>query len=173
MKHIYLLILLLLPLVCVAQNKNDLSASDIAEYDAIEEVVEDFRIAIINKDKTKFLNLFHKGEIPRVGVFSESSLKYVQKKHPKAVGVTTSSYHEFIEWIIVQKEKIDEKFWNLKVNTDQNIASVYFDYSFHKGDIKSNWGQESWQLIKTNKGWKINSVVYSINLNQQVETPRL
>ncbi|MFT5294998.1 MAG: hypothetical protein ACI9YH_001008 [Colwellia sp.] len=83
MKHIYLLILLLLPLVCVAQNKNDLSASDIAKYDAIEEVVEDFRIAIINKDKTKFLNLFHKGEIPWIGVFSESSLKYVQKNTRK------------------------------------------------------------------------------------------
>ncbi|MFT5163351.1 MAG: hypothetical protein ACI9FJ_001946, partial [Alteromonadaceae bacterium] len=32
---------------------------------------------------------------------------------------------------------------------------------------KNNWGEEAWQLVKTDDGWKINSVVFSITENQE------
>jgi hypothetical protein len=39
---------------------------------------------------------------------------------------------------------------------------VSFDYSFHANGVKANWGREMWQLVRTERGWKIFSVIYSI-----------
>jgi hypothetical protein len=44
---------------------------------------------------------------------------------------------------------------------------VIFDYEFFEGDFKSNWGKEAWLLAKTEKGWKISSVAFSVTLNPE------
>jgi len=135
------------------------------DLNAINSVIEDFRISIINKDKNRFSQLFYAEDIPWLGVLSDASLEMVQVRKPDAKRVDSSNYLQFIDWIVSDKRVMEEKFWNVDIQTERNIASVHFDYSFHMGDYKSNWGQEGWHLIKTEQGWKINSVIYSMTLN--------
>ena len=45
--------------------------------------------------------------------------------------------------------------------TDGAIASVHFDFVFLEDERITGKGQEAWQLVKTEQGWKINAVVYS------------
>ena len=40
---------------------------------------------------------------------------------------------------------------------------MWFDYSFHAGGRETNHGREAWQLVNTDDGWKIISVIYSVN----------
>jgi len=51
---------------------------------------------------------------------------------------------------------------NLSIDTDGEIASVSFDYSYLTNTKMINWGKEQWQLVRTESGWKIFSVVYTI-----------
>jgi hypothetical protein len=37
--------------------------------------------------------------------------------------------------------------------------------TFKAGDYKANWGKESWQLVRTEAGWKIAGVTWTQELN--------
>ncbi len=135
--------------------------------EGIYTVVEQFRTSIINKDKETFLTLFYNDNIPWIGVFNQKTLqerRLYKADHPKIDG---GSHLEFIDKISGNPQRIEEKFWDLDIQTDQDIASVHFKYTFHIGDYTQNWGEESWQLVNTESGWKINSVIYSMTYNTQ------
>jgi hypothetical protein len=55
----------------------------------------------------------------------------------------------------------DEKFDNVRIDTDGEVAQVWFDYVFKRGDYAANWGKEAWQLVRTDAGGKIVSIIWS------------
>ncbi len=64
---------------------------------------------------------------------------------------------------------IEERFYDPVIRTDGQIATVTFDYDFRAQGQIQNWGQESWQMVKTEAGWKILHLLFSVNL--QLITP--
>ena len=131
----------------------------------IEVVIEAFRTSIIEKDKTKFTALLFSEDIPWTSVVTEEPLARMRRKKPEAKRVHPSAGKgaiEFIDSIVAEKERQEEKFENVRIQTDGSIASVWFDYSYHDGAKKTNWGKEAWQLVHTDHGWKINSVIWSV-----------
>ncbi len=52
----------------------------------------------------------------------------------------------------------------MKIDTDGDLASVLFDYAFLSNGKETNHGKEAWHLLRTQDGWKIASVVWSVNL---------
>jgi len=57
-------------------------ASNIAhqnEIEAVNSVIEDFSSSIFNKDKKRFSQLFYAKDIPWLGIFSPSSIQFIQK----------------------------------------------------------------------------------------------
>ncbi len=129
----------------------------------IREVIEAFRLSIIEKDEETFNDLFYDKSIPWISVVADKRTGSL----PSQSGVRPGSYVQFISWIVSTEEKLEEKFWDIEILTDSDIASVHFKYSFHIGDYKSNWGDEAWHLLKTVDGWKISSVVYSVTANPE------
>ena len=134
-----------------------------ALHDAeLNKVVEDFRLAIINKDKEKFLALFPDGPVSWANTTgtAEQARRVAAGLHVERASFG-GSHKGFIDSIVTNKKRTEEKFWNIKMNSDGAVAQVFFDYSFHEGDLKTNWGKEAWQLVKASTGWKIVSVVWS------------
>jgi hypothetical protein len=56
----------------------------------------------------------------------------------------------------------EERFSNIRIDTDGTVASVYFDYTYNVDGKKSNWGHETWGLAKSAGAWKISSMIWSI-----------
>ncbi|WP_410221999.1 nuclear transport factor 2 family protein [Pedobacter sp.] len=52
-------------------------------------------------------------------------------------------------------EKFDERITFDKILIDANLASVWTSYKFYIGEKFSHCGVNSFQLLKTDKGWKI------------------
>jgi hypothetical protein len=48
---------------------------------------------------------------------------------------------------------------NLQIQTDGEVGTVSWDYAAAMGH-----GQITWTVVRTNDGWKITSIVYSINV---------
>lgn len=48
---------------------------------------------------------------------------------------------------------------NLQIQTDGEVGTVSWDYAATVGH-----GQITWTVVRTNDGWKISSIVYSINV---------
>lgn len=123
-------------------------------------MVESFRTSLIKKDKEAFLQLFLKEDITWTGVTTDASIEMLYASRPKP-----EMPRQFIEMIANEPMPAEETFSNVRIETDGEIAQVWFDYSFLDGSYRSNWGKESWQLVRTEKGWKIAAVVWSQEIN--------
>lgn len=141
------------------------SAKDIA---AIKQVVETFRTSLINKDKPTYMNLFFSDKPEHIGwqfVSEDTRLEHIRRTNPAAIKarrISGNSFIGLIDEVVATKEPREETFSNIKIETDGEIASVSFDYAFLENEKKTNWGKEMWQLVRTENGWKIFSVIYTI-----------
>lgn len=139
--------------------------SDIA---AIEQVVATFKSSITKKDKPAFMGLFFSDKAEDITwqfVVDDKRLARIQQTKPearKARRLAHVNFVTFIDSIVADKQSTEEKFSNLAIDTDGEIASVSFDYAFLAGGKETNWGKEMWQLVRTEKGWKITSVIFSV-----------
>lgn len=135
----------------------------------IEAVIKAFGQAIADKDKDGFMRLFLREDITWVSVYTDgsvaryrASLKDPTQPVPKVQGGTP---RKFIESIARAPEARTETFENVRIDTDGEMAQVLFDFSFMVGDYRSAWGKESWQMVRTENGWKIAAVIWSAEEN--------
>ncbi len=76
-------------------------------------------------------------------------------------------FKTFCDFVGKTDKRIEEKFSNVRINTNGTVAMVYFNYVFLINGIPSNHGDETWQLVRTEAGWKISSMLYSVTLDKQ------
>lgn len=153
-----------LPRTALAENPVD-------SRQKIEAVIQAFGKALAEKDKEGFMRLFLREDITWVGVYTDGSvaryragLKDPKEPTPKTSGGTPRM---FIESIARKPEPRRETFENVRIDTDGEMAQVMFDYSMMIGDYRNNWGKESWQMVRTENGWKIAAVVWSAEENPE------
>ncbi|NNG25573.1 YybH family protein [Telluria aromaticivorans] len=154
-----------------------LAQAPAADKQQIDAIVETFRTSIIKKDTAAFMQLFLHEAITWTGVVTDTSIErlYANRPDPKLkrpAKYRNSSPRKFIENIAKDHEQIEETFANLRIDGDGDVAQVWFDYSFVASDYKQNWGKESWQLVRTDAGWKIAAVVWSMEFNPVPPAPK-
>lgn len=141
-------------------------AKDVA---AIQDVVEKFRTSIIQRDKPTFTGLFFSEKPERVTwqfVVDDARLARVQKTKPearKARHLAEVNYLTFIDSIVSSEKSSEEVFSDIRIDTDGEVGSVDFDYQFLADGKQTNWGREKWHLLRTEAGWKIISVIWSVH----------
>ena len=150
------------------------SAADMA---ALRRVVEVFRTSIIHKDKAAFMGLFFSDKPELVtwqGVVDDPSLAMIQATRPQATKARhrpDNNFVAFIEGIVASQDTAEETFSNLHIDTDGEVASVSFDYVYLENAKPANSGREKWLLVRTEQGWKITSVVYTVRLARPAGSP--
>ena len=77
----------------------------------------------------------------------------------------------FIKMLQSTDKSYREDFHNIAIRNDDYIATITFDYGFFVNNQLSNWGKESWMLIKQDNKWKITAVNYSMVLPHQEPYP--
>jgi hypothetical protein len=133
----------------------------------VQAVVEAFRTAIINRDQAAFQRLFLHEHITWQSVKGDEALQRIRQKSPTATKLTVDTSrtpYSFIAGIASDKNSSEETFDNVEIDTDGDLASVVFDYAFLSNGKETNHGKEAWHLLRTADGWKIASVVWSVNL---------
>ncbi len=142
--------------------------STTSDVTAIRSVVEAFRVSILAKDKTTYMSLFFSTKPEAIGwqaVVDDAKLAVIQRERPQAIKarpIPGNNFVALIDSVVASKSVEEEKIANVAVDTDGEVASVAFDYEYLSGGKLSNWGKELWQLVRTEQGWKIFSVVYTI-----------
>jgi hypothetical protein len=76
-------------------------------------------------------------------------------------GMGGGGYSAFASSIAHSKVPVQEKFYNVKITQDGHMAWVVFDYEFLADNKVTNFGIESWNMVKRDGKWKIFSVVWS------------
>jgi len=154
----------LLPLAAALSFSPARAADD---HPDIRAVVETFRTSIIEKDRERFLALFVQPDLAWQSVLDDRSLAQVQAKRPEAIKARFKPDNNptaFIEGIVASKDASEETFDNIRIDTDGEVATVTFDYTFLSYGKKTNWGKECWLMVRTGAGWKITTLAYSVIL---------
>jgi hypothetical protein len=152
-QRILIFTILLLTQTSYSQTKNNNDKKE------IHKVLNTFMECLVKKDSTKFYNLFHSDPVVWVGVTQQKTFTKELNKDSTAKDNFKDNYKSFYRYFY--NKEIEEKFYNVQILDNGYIASVIFDYSFWGKGKKTNWGKESWAMIKTNGQWKITSVVFS------------
>lgn len=138
---------------------------DIPDKDDIKQVINTFMTCLVKKDSIKFYNLFNSDPVVWVGVFKDKTQQDRISKDSTKKNYFISNYKSFYR-SISELGTDEEKFYNIKIDNDESIATVSFDYSFWEKDKKINWGKESWHLVKIKDEWKIASVIFSMDFEK-------
>lgn len=138
------------------------------EVRAIEQVVERFRRAIVEKDKATYMALFFSEQPHGIGwqaVVDDAKLALIQRTRPQAIKarpIPANNFVALIDTVVASPRVEEERITDLRVDTDGEIATASFNYAYLSGGVTENWGKEQWLLVRTEQGWKIFSVVYTI-----------
>jgi len=132
-----------------------------AEETAIEQVMKQYRAAILAHDGTTLSGLFLPDANLWLNVLTDSAYARAQAKSGTAQKVRISSYRDFAKLVSTTPKSFDPEHSNVVIHTDGTIAAVYFDFVFNVDGKANNRGSETWQLVKAADGWRIASIIYS------------
>lgn len=137
-------------------------ASNPDDIKAITQVTEEFQAAIIAKDAKRLSALVLNQQI----LFTSPATEAFVKKSRETMdvnddGMDGGGYRAFARSIAGSKVPVQEKFYNVKITQDGHLAWVVFDYEFLADNKVTNFGVESWNMVKRDGKWKIFSVVWS------------
>lgn len=137
----------------------------------IHQAIQTFMHCLVEKDSNLFFSLFHQEPVVWVGVFKERAQQKRLQQDSTKLNYFTSTYKKFYRTISNEGTN-EEKFNNIKINTDGSIAAVTFDYSFWEKGQKINYGKESWGMVNLNEQWKITSVLFSMDFTADNSLPK-
>jgi hypothetical protein len=125
-------------------------SAQIAEETAVKNAVQTFFKAISKKS----------AEIAS-SVLNKDGFMFEAKKGDKTVTVGMTSFQDFIKKLPTFTGELLEEMHNPKIFVHGNIAVVWTPFTFHRNGEYSHSGLDTFQLIKTDGGWKIFSIMYT------------
>ncbi|MBV7536650.1 nuclear transport factor 2 family protein [Duganella sp. sic0402] len=135
---------------------------------AITAVTEQFQAALKAKDVKALSSLMLNSNILWSSPASDKQVAKLRAEHdPNFDGVRAGGYNDFAWFIKNAKKDIEERFYNIKITQDGDLAWVMFDYEFVGDGKVENYGVETWQMVKRGGQWKIFSVVWSTHFPEQ------
>ena len=146
---------------CAAPARAADAAHD-ADVAAIRQVVQQFQAAIIAHDGKTLGSLFLQDHDSWLTVADTTTWSEIKAKLPAARKVGRSTWQKFVEFVQTSTVPIEERFYDVRIDTNGAVGSVYFNFDFLSDGKISNRGAESWQMVYTEDGWKISSMLFSI-----------
>jgi hypothetical protein len=131
----------------------------------LAQVAADFQAAIKTKNIRQLASLMLNTDIPFVSPAPPRGIKKAREMiDPNANGLHAGGFHDFAQFIRESKVPVEERFYNVKITQDKNVAWVMFDYEFVEDGKVGNYGIETWQMMQNVEGkWKIASVWWTYN----------
>jgi hypothetical protein len=118
---------------------------------APSEIVESFFKAFHLQDTTQMKSF----------VYGNIQMKSISENPNGEVVVQESGFSEFLKSIksIPAHMKFEEKVLSYKINSDDLLSTVWTPYEFYINREMSHCGVNNFQLLETENGWKIFSIV--------------
>lgn len=127
------------------------------DLSALRALWNNYEHAVAKKDAPALLDMYVSADAPVRGGFAPKSYALVTaaNKQPVPRTLLTTAKEDVTGEVKLPPDQIE----NLDIHSDGEVGSVSFDYR-----AKVGHGRIIWTTVLTNNGWKIASVIYSINL---------
>jgi len=81
---------------------------------------------------------------------------------PAGAAVRSRSLEEDITALTASREGLLERMWSPTVQVQGRIATVWAPYDFHRDGVFSHSGIDTFTFLKTDYGWKIAALAYTV-----------
>jgi hypothetical protein len=147
---------------CLTAPVDAADTSHEADVAAIRQVVQQFQSAIVAHDGKTLGSLFLPDHDSWLSVLDDASYAAAKAHDPAARKVMPSTWQKFADYVSTTPKPVEERFYNVRIDTNGAVASVYFDFDFLVDGKVGNRGSETWQMVRAQDGWRISSMLYSI-----------
>ena len=134
-----------------------------ADTDAIRQVVQQFQSAIVARDGKTLGSLFVQDGGSWLSVLDDATYAAAKARNPAAKKLEPSTWRKFADFVQHSARPVEERFHDVRIDTNGTVASVWFDFDFLVDGKVTNRGSETWQLVRTDDGWKIQAMLYSVD----------
>ena len=145
MKKLTILLLTSFPLLTMAQTTEE------TEKTAVINVVQQFFQTMDHHDTATAKKI----------VLMDCQLYSVQQTKDSIIN-RMRTFTDFLKVIGQTNRSLEEKVWNPSVMIHKQIAIVWAPYDFHLNGQLTHCGIDEFNLVKTNEGWKVASVMYTV-----------
>jgi hypothetical protein len=128
---------------------------------AIQRTMESFHHAVASHDGKGVSALFLDHRSTWINVLSDRAFATAKDKKSDTKKVRVSNYRDFATFVSNTKSVLDPRHDHVQIVSDGTVASVYFHFQFLVDGKVENEGDETWQLVKTEEGWRIAAITYS------------
>ena len=87
---------------------------------------------------------------------------YAVRDDPGGLVVRRRTHEEYLTGIATGKDRPLERMWDATVMVHDRIAMVWTPYDFHRNGKFSHSGVDVFTVIRTDGGWKIAGVVFTV-----------
>lgn len=145
-----------------------------SDKQAIEEVITKFKAALVAKDKKGMAALFYNEKVVWLTSAHPATREALARMQGKPTPIVEEQgAYQFLDDPRIASIAIEERFYHPQILTDGQIATVVFDYDFRAQGAIQNWGQETWQMVKTETGWRILNLLFSANVQMVTPAPQV
>ena len=134
-----------------------------ADVAAIRQLVQQFQAAIVAHDGKTLGSLFVPEGGTWLSVLDEPTYAAAKARNPAVQRLMPSTWQKFADFVAHSDKAIEERFYDVRIDTNGTVASVWFDFDFLESAKVTNRGSETWQLVHTIEGWKIQAMLYSVH----------
>ena len=134
-----------------------------ADVAAIRQVVQQFQAAIVAHDGKALGTLFVPEGGAWLSVLDDATYAAAKTRNPAASRLEPSTWQKFADMIQHSARPVEERFYDVRIETNGTVGSVWFDFDFLADGKLNNRGSETWQLVRTDDGWKIQAMLYSVD----------
>ena len=135
-------------------------ADDAADRAAVVELVGVFFEQMKNRDTAGMRSL-----LTPDGIF------YGYRETTDGLEIARPTHASFIEGIGQGDSELVERFWEPKVLLHDRMAVVWTPYDLYVNGEFSHCGIDSFNFLKTDDGWKITGIVFSMETENCGESP--
>jgi len=118
-----------------------------------------------------FKSMTERDTITTKAILTNDGQYYALREEENGLFQRTVSHKDYIKRLGSQTDLVQERIWDPLVNVHKRIAMVWAPYDIYINGNFLHCGVDSFSLIKTEEGWKIAGVVFTMEPEGCEESP--
>ena len=137
---------------------------------AMADVSED-RDAVVNMVQAFFDAMTHRDVERMKSMLTSDGIFYGYRETADGLSILRRAHQEFVEGLAEGDSKLIERFWEPQVLLHQRMAAVWTPYDLYIDGQFSHCGIDNFSFLKTDQGWQITGIVFSMETDDCAESP--
>lgn len=129
------------------------------------------RAAVVDMVQAFFDAMTERNVDSMTNMLTPDGIFYGYREGPEGIQIIRPTHRAYIEGLAQGDSRLIERFWNPQVLLHDRMAAVWAPYDLYVDGEFSHCGIDNFNFLKTEDGWKITGIVFSMEPENCEESP--